>query len=70
MSLKLSDSTAVTIDGKPSSPTQIQPGSDVRASYQVVDGQPTALKIDVTSNQPSSSSSSSSGSNTSGSDQR
>ena len=53
MALKVNDSTAVTVDGKPSSTAQIQPGSDVRASYQMVDGQATALKIDVTSNMPS-----------------
>jgi uncharacterized protein (DUF3084 family) len=73
MSLKLSDSTAITVDGKPSSPRDIQPGSDVRASYQMVDGQATALKVDVTSSQGSSNPSgmnSSSGSSTSGSDQR
>jgi len=66
LALKVNDATAVTVDGKPSSTAQIQPGSDVRASYQVVDGQPTALKIDVKSNLPSSDTSS----KTSGSDQK
>ena len=76
MALKVNDSTAVTVDGRPASTAQIQPGSDVRASYQMVDGQATALKIDVTSNLPSSRSSDQSSpstnnpSNTSGSDQR
>jgi hypothetical protein len=34
---------------------QIQPGEDVRASYQVIDGQPTALKLTVTSSRSKSS---------------
>src|SRR5205807_671224 len=51
--LKLNDSTAVTVDGQLGSPDQIKPGQDVRASYQVIDGQPTAVKIDVKSNQSS-----------------
>ena len=54
--LKLNDSTAVTVDGQMGSPDQIKGGEDVRASYQVIDGQPTALKIDVKSNQSSTSS--------------
>jgi len=53
--LKTNDSTAVIVDGKSASLDQIQPGQDVRASYQVVDGQPIALKIEAnrsdTSNQ-------------------
>jgi len=56
MNLKLSDSTAISVDGRPSSAKQIQPGSEGRASYQMVDGQAQALKIDVKSNQGSSSS--------------
>ena len=39
---------------------EIQPGEDVRATYQVIDGQPTAVKIDVTSNKSRTSPSSSS----------
>src|SRR5205085_3834856 len=54
--LKLNDSTAVTVDGRMGSADQIKGGEDVRASYQVIDGQPTALKIDVKSNQSSTSS--------------
>jgi colicin import membrane protein len=46
--LKLNDSTAITIDGQKGTATQIQPGADVRASYQVVDGKATAVRIDVT----------------------
>jgi len=52
--LKVNDSTSVNVDGKMGSLDQIKPGSDVRASYQLVDGQPTALTIEVT-NQGSSS---------------
>ena len=58
MNLRLNDSTAITVDGKSSSAQQIQPGSDVRASYQMVDGQAQALKIDVKSSQGSGSGSS------------
>jgi hypothetical protein len=47
--LKLSPETAVTVDGKQSSASNIQPGSDVRASYQVIDGQATAVTLDAKS---------------------
>ena len=53
--LKLNDSTAVTVDGQMGSADQIKPGEDVRASYQVIDGQPTATKIEVRSSQSSTS---------------
>ena len=53
--LKLNDSTSVTVDGRMGSPDQITAGQDVRASYQVIDGQPTALKIEVQSSQSSTS---------------
>src|SRR5205807_1783713 len=39
MNLDLSSSTAIT--------GQLQPGSDVRASYQMIDGKAKALKIEV-----------------------
>ncbi|HWT86404.1 MAG TPA: hypothetical protein VN177_11565 [Myxococcales bacterium] len=45
----MTDSTAVRVNGQLASVSQIQPGSEVRASYQVVDGQPKALVIDATS---------------------
>ncbi|MFL5308856.1 MAG: hypothetical protein ACJ79H_00240, partial [Myxococcales bacterium] len=54
--LKLNDSTAITVDGQMGSADQIKPGQDVRASYQVIDGLLTALKIDVKSSQSSTSS--------------
>jgi hypothetical protein len=47
--LKLNSSTAISVEGKQGDPREIQPGSDVRASYQVIDGDPTALKLDVKS---------------------
>lgn len=47
--LEASDSTAVTLDGHTAQLSQIQPGSEVRASYQDVDGKAKALHIDVTS---------------------
>src|SRR5258705_2858553 len=49
LNLQVSDATAVTLNGQTSSMSQVRPGSDVRASYQLVDGQAKALKIDVTS---------------------
>jgi colicin import membrane protein len=45
--LKVNDSTAISVDGKMASAEDIKPGQDVRASYQVVDGQPTALRIEA-----------------------
>jgi uncharacterized membrane protein YqiK len=56
--LKVNDSTAVTVDGQMGTTDQIQPGEDVRASYQVIDGQATAVKIEVKSNKSSTNSSS------------
>ena len=49
MKLDVSDSTAVNLDGRGATLSQIQPGSDVRASYQLIDGKAKALHIDVTS---------------------
>ena len=49
LQLQVTDSTAVRVNGQLASVSQIQPGSEVRASYQVVDGQPKALVIDATS---------------------
>ena len=46
--LKLNDSTAITIDGQQGSANQIQPGADVRASYQLIGGTPTAIRVRVT----------------------
>jgi colicin import membrane protein len=56
LDLQLTDATALTVNGQTGQASQIQPGSDVRASYQMVDGQAKALKIDVTSKSSSSSS--------------
>lgn len=53
--LQLTDATALTVNGQTGQVSQIQPGSDVRASYQMVDGQAKALKIDVTSKSGTSS---------------
>jgi len=49
LQLQVSDSTHVTLNGQVASVSQLQPGSDVRASYQMVDGKAKALKIDATS---------------------
>jgi len=47
--LQVSDSTAVNLDGRAASMRDIRTGSDVRASYGVVDGKTTAVQLDVTS---------------------
>jgi hypothetical protein len=47
--LEVSDSTAVNLDGRTASMTEIRAGSDVRASYGVVDGRTNAMRLDVTS---------------------
>jgi hypothetical protein len=49
LQLQVTDSTAVTLNGQTSSVSQLRPGSDVRTSYQAVDGQAKALTLDVTS---------------------
>jgi len=54
LQLQITDSTAVTLNGQTASAAQLPPGSDLRASYQMVDGQPKALKIDATSKSSSS----------------
>ena len=54
LKLQIGDHTAVTLNGQTASPSQLQPGSDVRASYQMVDGKANALKIDATSKSSSS----------------
>jgi hypothetical protein len=53
--LQITDATAVTLKGQTASAAQLQPGTDVRASYQIVDGQPKALKIDATAKSSTSS---------------
>lgn len=45
MNLGIGDSTAVILDGRQASPSQLLPGTDVRASYQMVDGKAQALRI-------------------------
>ena len=45
MNLGISDNTAVILDGRQASPSQLLPGIDVRASYQMVDGHAQALRI-------------------------
>ena len=47
--LQVSDSTAVNLDGKTASIKEIVAGGDVRASYGLVDGQATAVRLDVSS---------------------
>ena len=50
---ELADAQA-KLRGQTASAAQLPPGSDLRASYQMVDGQPKALKIDATSKSSSS----------------
>jgi len=51
--LEVSESTAVNLDGQPVTMKEIKDGSDVRASYGVVDGQAMAIRLDVTSSEAS-----------------
>ena len=51
--LRVSDSTAVSLDGRVATMKEIREGSDVRASYGLVDGQATAVRLDVTSSEAS-----------------
>jgi hypothetical protein len=64
--VKLNDSTAITVDGRMGKADDIKPGANVRASYQLIDGQPTASKLEVT-NRSGTSSGMSSGSGSTGS---
>jgi hypothetical protein len=47
--LLVSNSTAITLDGKVAALNDIHTGNDVRASYGVVDGVSTAMELEVTS---------------------
>ncbi|HYO65852.1 MAG TPA: hypothetical protein VEU33_07205 [Archangium sp.] len=47
--LQLNAQTQVMVDGRQASSADIAEGSQVRASYQDVGGEPTALRVDVTS---------------------
>ena len=49
MRLRVSDTTAVNLDGRTATMKEIREGSEVRASYGLVDGQATAVRLDVTS---------------------
>ena len=54
--LQVGDSTAVSLDGRMATMKEIRAGSDVRASYGLVDGQATAVRLDFTSSEASRSS--------------
>lgn len=47
--LQLNEQTQVMVDGRQGSTADIAEGSQVRASYQDIGGEPTALRVDVTS---------------------
>ena len=47
--LRVSNSTAINLDGKTAALNDIHTGNDVRASYGVVDGVSTATQLEVTS---------------------
>lgn len=49
--LDVTADTAIRFDGRAASVEQLQPGTDVRASYQLIDGHPRALQIDARSAQ-------------------
>jgi hypothetical protein len=65
--LKLSDLTVVTINGKEAKPSQLKQGQAVHASYTSQDGQDVATKIEVSSHHKKSASHGTSGSTGSGS---
>jgi methylphosphotriester-DNA--protein-cysteine methyltransferase len=50
LNLGINESTAVTLDGRQASASQLMPGTEVRASYQMVDGKAQALRIRARSN--------------------
>jgi len=50
--LDVTDSTSINLNGQSGKLSQIRPGSDVRASYQLIDGKAKALQIDITTTQP------------------
>lgn len=68
MSLSISDATALRVNGQTAKSEQIQPGDDVRASYQMVDGKATAVRVDVRSRRGAESGSSTQGGSNSSSD--
>ncbi|HXN83699.1 MAG TPA: hypothetical protein VN883_14575 [Myxococcales bacterium] len=47
LNVKLDDSSAVRLNGREAKTDQIQPGDEVRVSYQLVDGKATAVRVDV-----------------------
>ncbi|HEY2029311.1 MAG TPA: hypothetical protein VGH20_08890 [Myxococcales bacterium] len=51
LNLGVNDTTAITLDGKTASAQQLMPGTDVRASYQMIDGKATAVKVRAHSSQ-------------------
>jgi multidrug efflux pump subunit AcrA (membrane-fusion protein) len=67
MNLSLSETTALRVNGQAAKSEQILPGDEVRASYQMVDGKPTAVRIDVRSHRSLGSGSTSTDSSASGS---
>jgi hypothetical protein len=51
--LQVSDSTAISLDGRTATMKDIPEGSAVRASYGLVDGQATAVRLEVISSEAS-----------------
>jgi hypothetical protein len=49
MQLEVGPELAVTVAGRPASREVLTPGMEVRATYQLIDGQPTAVSIDAAS---------------------
>lgn len=47
--LKIDDATAILLDGKPVPVTELSPGDDVRASYDLIHNNATAVRIEATS---------------------
>jgi hypothetical protein len=47
--LEVGPDVAVTVAGRPAPRDALTPGMEVRATYEVLDGQPTAVSLDATS---------------------
>jgi hypothetical protein len=47
VTLRVNPSTSVTFDGQPASAAKLEEGAEVRASYEVRDGGPTAVRIEA-----------------------
>lgn len=52
LNVALNDSSAVRLNGRAAKSEQIQPGDEVRVSYQLIDGKATAVRVDIRRRDP------------------